>query len=76
MSATTTTTLRDIMTRNVRALPPHATLRDAAHMMAAEHISSLLVMADGKALGIITESSFLRTLHENMPDDIPLEAIM
>ena len=76
MSATTTTTLRDIMTRNVRALPPHATLRDAAHMMAAEHISSLLVMADGKALGIITESSFLRTLHENVPDDIPLEAIM
>ena len=76
MNARTSSTLHDIMTRNVRSLPPHATLREAAHLMAAEHISSLLVMEGGEALGIITESSILRTLHENLSGDVPLEAIM
>ncbi|MFH1660597.1 MAG: PAS domain-containing protein [Pseudomonadota bacterium] len=75
MSATATTLL-DIMTTNVRSLPPHATLREAAHLMAREHISSLLVMADGQALGIITESNILRTLHEHQSGDVRLDAIM
>jgi two-component system, sensor histidine kinase and response regulator len=71
-----TTTLLDIMTPNVRSLPPHATLREAAQLMAAEHISSLLVMADEKALGIVTESNILHTLHEHQSGDVRLDAVM
>jgi two-component system, sensor histidine kinase and response regulator len=76
MTASPSTTLRDIMTSNVHSLPPQATLREAAHLMADEHISSLLVMADKKALGIITESNILHTLHEHQAGDIRLDAIM
>ncbi|NTV70547.1 MAG: PAS domain-containing protein [Azonexaceae bacterium] len=75
MSATSTTLL-DIMTAKVRSLPPQATLREAAHLMAEEHISSLLVMADGKALGIITESNILRTLHEHQSGEVRLDSVM
>ncbi|MGB4064543.1 MAG: PAS domain-containing protein [Azonexus sp.] len=70
------TTLLDIMTADVRSLPPHATLREAANLMAREHISSLLVIADGQALGIITESNILRTLHEHQSGDVRLDAVM
>ena len=76
MSASPTTTLHDIMSRNVRSLPPHATLHDAARLMAEEHISSLLIMADGKALGIITESNILHALHARQSGDVRLDAIM
>jgi two-component system sensor histidine kinase/response regulator len=76
MSASPSTTLNDIMTSKVRSLPPDATLREAACLMAEEHISSLLVMSGRKALGIITESNILRSLHEHQSGEIRLEAIM
>ncbi|MBS1141805.1 MAG: hypothetical protein H6R13_3258 [Proteobacteria bacterium] len=69
-------TLGDIMTSDVRSLPPQATLEDAARLMAAEHISSLLVIADGVALGIVTESTILRALHAHHPRETRLDAIM
>jgi hypothetical protein len=68
--------LGKIMTREVRSLPPRATLLDAAKMMADEHISSLLVVADGKPLGILTETNIVRSLHARHPGDTPVEAIM
>ncbi|MBU1364684.1 MAG: PAS domain-containing protein [Gammaproteobacteria bacterium] len=76
MSAPPSTTLHEIMTSAVRSLPPHATLREAARLMAGEHISSLLVMVDGKALGIITESNILRSLNEHQSGDVRLDAVM
>jgi len=76
MSASLSTTLHDIMTTKVRSLPPQATLHEAAQLMAEGHISSLLVMADGKALGIITENNILRTLHEHQSGDVRLDAVM
>ena len=69
-------TLGDIMTRDVRGLPPQATLEDAARLMATEHISSLLVISDGQALGIVTESNILRALHARHPRQTRLDAIM
>src|SRR5574343_214879 len=69
-------TLGDIMTREVRSLPPHATLEEAARVMAGEHISSLLVITDGIAHGIVTESNILRALHARHPRDTRLDAIM
>jgi two-component system sensor histidine kinase/response regulator len=76
MSASPLTTLDAIMTRAVRSLPPHATLHEAAGLMASEHISSLLVMADGKALGIVTASNILGALHEHQSGEARLDAIM
>jgi len=76
LNASPMTTLREIMTSEVRSLPPHATLREAASLMASEHISSLVVMSDSKAQGILTESNVLRALHIGQPSDIRLDAIM
>jgi two-component system sensor histidine kinase/response regulator len=76
MSASPPITLLDIMSSHVFSLPPHATLREAAQVMAEEHISSLLVIDAGKAQGIITESGILRTLHARQSGDVRLDAIM
>ena len=76
MPTTAQSPLGKIMTREVRSLPPRATLLDAAKMMADEHISSLLVAADGKPLGILTETNIVRSLHARHPGDTPVEAIM
>ena len=76
MPTTAQSPLGKIMTREVRSLPPRATLLDAAKMMADEHISSLLVVADGKPLGILTETNIVRSLHARHPGDTPVEAIM
>ena len=69
-------TLRDIMVSDVRSLPPDATLQEAARLMAEEHISSLLVIHEGRALGIVTESNILRAVHEQLAHDIRLDAVM
>ncbi len=76
MISTKTPTLADIMTRQVRSLAPGATFQEAAHLMASEHISSLLVGHADKSLGIITEVNILRALHERRPAETPVEAIM
>ena len=70
------TTLADIMTREVRSVAPDTTFQAAAHLMASEHISSLLVGSAEKSLGIITEVNILRALHERRPAETPVEAIM
>ena len=76
MTSTKTLTLADIMTRQVRSLAPGATFQEAAHLMASEHISSLLVGSADKSLGIITEANILRALHERRPAETLVEAIM
>ena len=76
MTASPASTLHDIMTCEVCSLPPQATLLEAARLMADERISSLLIMLDGMALGIITESNILRALHARQPGDVRLDAIM
>ena len=76
MTSSAATTLHDIMTHEVRSLPPQATLLDAARLMADERISSLIVMLDGEALGIVTESNILRALHARYPGETRLDAIM
>ena len=76
MTASPASTLHDIMTCEVCSLPPQATLLEAARLMADERISSLLIMLDGTALGIITESNILRALHARQPGDVRLDAIM
>ena len=76
MTALHTTTLADLMTRAVRYIAPGSTFQAAAHLMAQEHISSLLVGSTENSLGIITEVNILRALHERRPAETPVEAIM
>jgi CBS domain-containing protein len=40
---------------DVLSLPPEATVRDAARLMADSNVASLLVMGEGGLLGIVTE---------------------
>ena len=69
-------TLKDIMSCDVRNLPPHATLQDAARLMAGDQISSLLIVADGQARGIVTESNLLRAMHDRLAPETRLDSIM
>ncbi len=76
MIALPSTTLADIMTRDVRHVAPETTLHEAARAMAGEHISSLLVGDGRRSTGIITESNILRALHARLPRETPVSAFM
>ena len=52
---------RDIMTRDVCAVRPDASLQDIARLLVDRHISALPVTdTDGRILGIVSESDLLR----------------
>lgn len=65
-------TLADIMTCQVRCIPPDASLHDAAEKMMEAGISSLLVGSTTEPLGIITESNLLRALYWRLPGSTPI----
>ena len=56
MPLATSTLLAEIMTHAVRSIAPETSLKEAARLMSAEKISSLLVERDSISIGIITES--------------------
>ncbi|MDP3440664.1 MAG: CBS domain-containing protein, partial [Azonexus sp.] len=70
------TTLADIMTREICSIEPGSTLQAAVHLMSSQHISSLLVGSATETLGIITEINILQALHQRLPAETPVEAIM
>lgn len=49
----------DIMSRNVLTISPNATMAEAARLMGDRHIGSLIVVAEGKATGIVTERDLI-----------------
>ncbi len=51
--------VKDIMTRNVVTVRRETPLREAAEMMADNHIGCLIVKNDGKVSGIITDRDIL-----------------
>ena len=51
--------VRNIMTRNVATCRPDTPLREAAEIMADNHIGCLVVKMDGKLAGIITDRDVL-----------------
>jgi len=51
--------VKDIMTRNVVAVRRETSLREAAEIMADNHIGCLIVKSDGKVGGIITDRDIL-----------------
>ena len=57
-----TKTAADVMTRGVRTIPAEATLRETAEMLSIHHISGAPVVdADGRMIGIITESDLMNS---------------
>ena len=57
---TTGYTVADAMTREPITISPNKTLREAAKIMAKEHVGSLLVKEDDSIIGIITEQDMVR----------------
>lgn len=49
----------DVMSRAVVTIEPDDSLRHAAELMSQHHISGLPVVANGKLVGVLTESDFL-----------------
>jgi two-component system sensor histidine kinase/response regulator len=64
------------MTRGAQSISPQTSIKTAASLMASEHLSSLVVAEDGMTLGIVTESSILRAIHERRPTDSDINSIM
>jgi acetoin utilization protein AcuB len=52
--------VRDIMTSNVITVPPDMPMEEAGILMASRRVGSLVVVEDGHAVGIITETDMAR----------------
>jgi len=62
----------------VWAVPPDATVFDALKLMADKNIGSVLVMEDGRLVGILSERDYARKviLHGRTSHDTPVSEIM
>jgi CBS domain-containing protein len=48
-------TVKDVMTRDVEACEPNATMRDAAVVMARKDVGPIPIVEDGRLVGIVTD---------------------
>jgi CBS domain-containing protein len=55
-------TVRDIMSKDIVAVEPTATVAEAATLMGERHVGSALVIERDRATGIFTERDVLRAL--------------
>ena len=51
--------VRDLMTRDVLHVAPHATIRETAELLATEHVSGAPVVRLGKVVGMISARDLL-----------------
>ncbi len=67
-----------VSNQTLASLPPNATVRDAARVMAERHIGAVLVAVDGRLQGIFTERDVLaRVVAAGLdPDDTVLGGVM
>ncbi|MGC8812189.1 MAG: cyclic nucleotide-binding/CBS domain-containing protein [Candidatus Aenigmatarchaeota archaeon] len=52
--------IKEVMNRNVIAVKPETSVREAAKVMAKYHIGSLIILEEERIVGIITEGDILR----------------
>ena len=72
-----TTPLREVARRAPVTVPPEATIRHAAEVMTAESVSALLVVEDGRPLGIVTDRDLRRrVLATGLDSDTPVDTVM
>ncbi|MBS1190803.1 MAG: domain S-box/diguanylate cyclase protein [Rhodocyclaceae bacterium] len=68
--------LTQLMTWNIVTIEQDASLARAAEVMETAHISSVLVAALGKPVGIVTERDILRALEAMVPPEQPVSTVM
>ena len=49
------TSIKEVMTRDVRACEPNATVADAAKVMAQEDVGPVPIVEEGRLVGIVTD---------------------
>lgn len=76
-SAILKTHVRDLVTRDPVAVDGATSVRDAARLMAREHVSSLLVIDDGHLSGVVTDRDLrTRVLAADVDPGRPLREVM
>ena len=81
MSLNLAGTVRSILQnkgREVHSIPPEATVYDALQLMAEKNAGALLVIGEGKLLGIISERDYARKgiLQGRMSKQTPVSEVM
>lgn len=66
----------DIMTRHLDSLSSGSTLADAAALMANSRISSVLVVDEGRMVGILTERDMVKAMNAELPPDASVVGLM
>lgn len=61
--------VKDVMTRNVKAVDSRRTIRQAAALMATSRIGSLVVVEDHGPMGIITEGDISKAIARGLNPD-------
>jgi len=62
--------VKDVMKRSVITTDPETNIKEAAKMLADNHIGSLVVVKNNKVIGIITEKDILYCLAESGEGEI------
>lgn len=57
-------TVADVMSRTVTALGPEASVREAAELMLKAHVHRILVLENGKLVGLVTTTDVLKTVSQ------------
>ncbi|MCH8860409.1 MAG: CBS domain-containing protein, partial [Thaumarchaeota archaeon] len=70
--------VRDIMQKNVITIQEDTSALDAAKLISEKDISFLVIVKDGKPIGVITERDFVRKIaaQDKQASLIPLSEIM
>lgn len=68
--------LKDLIVREPVTISPSSTIVEAAKIMRKENIGSLLVVDQGKAVGIITERDIVQAISEDKPLTVKISEIM
>ncbi len=69
--------VRDVMSKDVVTINPKATVRDAAELMRAYGIGTLVVVEDDYPVGIITERDVTyRVVARDVHPSVPVEEVM
>ena len=70
--------IRDIMSTNPVMINKKASVLDATKEMKSERVGSIIIVEDGKPIGVLTESDILRKIvaEEKDPSKISVEEVM
>jgi len=68
--------VKEIMQTNLYSLAPSHTVREAAKIIGEKDVGSVLIIKEGKLVGIFTERDLARLIAKGVSLDTPLEKVM